>query len=196
MWDGTLTVGDALALMLGGAVGSDLLLVHLIGICPAIAVSRKLETAAGLAISNVVVAPLAGLVSYYLLALLPASGFGTVLALPVIVVSILACLYFVASVGEKVWLAGHDWLEPFVPLMTVNCTLLGVVVLVLLEPDSGAEVYFYALGLALGYGVFLVVFSQIRERLAAAAVPQAFRDAPIALLSVAIIGMAMSGLDG
>jgi electron transport complex protein RnfA len=187
---------DALALMLGGAVGSDLLLVHLIGICPAIAVSRKLETAAGLAISNVVVAPVAGLASYYLLTLLPGSGFDTMLALPVIVVTILVCLYFVASVGEKVWLAGHDWLEPFVPLMTVNCTLLGVVVLVLLEPNNSLDVFFYALGLALGYGLFLVVFSQIRERLAVAAVPQAFRDAPIALLSVAIIGMAMSGLGG
>jgi electron transport complex protein RnfA len=189
-------MGDAMALMLAGAVGSDLVLVYLIGICPAIAVTRKLETAAGLAISNIVVAPLAGLLSYYILALLPATASGSILALPVIVVSIIVCLYFVASVGERVWLKGHDWLEPFVPLMTVNCTLLGVVLLVLVEPRNGAMVFFYGIGLATGYGLFLVVFSQIRERLAAAAVPQAFRDAPIALLSVAIIGMAMTALGG
>ena len=94
------------------------------------------------------------------------------------------------------WLQGHDWLEPFVPLMTVNCTLLGVVLLVLVQPSSAVEVFFTGTGLALGYGLFLIVFSQIRERLTAAAVPQAFRDAPIALLSVAIIGMAMSGFSG
>jgi len=187
-------MGDAIALMLAGAVGSDLVLVYLIGICPAIAITRKLETAAGLAISNIVVAPLAGLLSYYILALLPATSASSILALPVIVVSIIVCLYFVASVGERVWLKGHDWLEPFVPLMTVNCTLLGVVLLVLFDPRSGATVFLYGVGLATGYGVFLVIFSQIRERLATAAVPQAFRDAPIALLSVAIIGMAMSGL--
>lgn len=189
-------MSEALALMLAGAVGSDLLLVHLIGICPAVAVTRKLETAAGLAVSNIVVAPLAGLMSFYVLAVLPASGIGPMLALPIIVVSIVVCLYFVASVGERVWSKGHDWLEPFVPLMTVNCTLLGVVLLVLVEPANGAEVFFYAVGLAAGYGFFLVVFSQIRERLAGAAVPQAFRDAPIALVSVAIIGMAMAGLSG
>lgn len=187
---------DALAMLLAGAVGSDLLLVHLIGICPAVAVSRKLESAAGLAVSNIVVAPLAGLLSYYLLALLPATPAGSMLALPVIVISILVCLYFVANVGERVWLKGHAWLEPFVPLMTVNCTLLGVVLLVLLEPTNGVQVFCYAVGLAAGYGLFLVAFAEIRERLAAAAVPQAFRDAPIALLSMAIIGMAMGGLGG
>ncbi len=189
-------MGDAITLMLAGAVGSDLLLVYLIGICPAIAITRKLETAAGLAISNIVVAPLAGVLSYYIFALLPAVAASAILVLPIIVISIIVCLYFVASVGERVWLTGHDWLEPFVPLMTVNCTLLGVVLLVLVEPRSGAMVFLYGVGLATGYGVFLVVFSQIRERLAAAAIPQAFRDAPIALLSVAIIGMAMIGLGG
>jgi H+/Na+-translocating ferredoxin:NAD+ oxidoreductase subunit A len=180
--------------MLAGVVGSDLLLVHLIGICPAVAVSRKLETAAGLAVSNIAVAPLAGLLSYYLLILLPPSVARSMLALPIVVISILVCLYFVASVGERVWRAGHDWLEPFVPLMSINCTLLGVVLLVLLEPANGAEVFLYAVGLGAGYGLFLVAFSQIRERLAAAAVPEAFREAPIALLSMAIIGMAMGGL--
>lgn len=189
-------MGDAIALMLAGAVGSDLLLIYLIGICPAIAVSRKLETAAGLAISNVVVAPVAGLLSYLILAVLPVGPASAILKLPVIVVSIIVCLYFVASVGERVWLKGHDWLEPFVPLMTVNCTLLGVVLLVLVEPSGAAEVFLNGVGLAAGYGLFLIVFSQIRERLAAAAVPRAFRDAPIALLSVAIIGMAMCGVGG
>ena len=189
-------MGDAFALLLAGAVGADLLLVHLIGLCPAIAVSRKLETAAGLAVSNIVVAPLSAVASYSLLGLLPTTSAGPILALPIIVVSILVCLYLVASVGERVWRQGHDWLEPFLPLMTINCTLLGVVLLVLLQPRSAVEVFFYAIGLAAGYGFFIVVFSQIRERLAAAAVPHAFRDAPIALLSVAIIGMAMSGFGG
>lgn len=181
--------------MLAGAVGSDLLLVHLIGICPAIAISRKLETAAGLAVANILVAPLAGVLGYYLLALLPVGTAGPTLALPIIVVSIVVCLYFVASVGQRWWREGHDSLKPFVPLMTVNCTLLGVVLLTLLEPSSGVEVFSYAIGLAAGYGLFLVSFSQIRERLAVAAVPRAFRDAPIALLTMAIIGMAMGGLD-
>ena len=129
-----------------------------------------------------------------MLALLPDNAASSILMLPVIVVSIIVCLYFVASVGERVWLTGHDWLEPFVPLMTVNCTLLGVVLLVLIEPRGAGVVFLYGIGLSAGYGLFLIVFSQIRERLAAAAIPQAFRDAPIALLSMAIIGMAMSGL--
>jgi electron transport complex protein RnfA len=187
-------MGDAIALMLAGVVGSDLVLVHLIGICPAIAVSRKLETAAGLAISNIVVAPLAGLLSYTILELIPVSSTNLILKLPLLVVSVLVCLYIVASVGERVWLKGHDWLEPFVPLMTVNCTLLGVVLLVMLQPKGAVSVFLGGLGLAVGYGIFLIVFSQIRERLAATAVPRAFRDAPIALLSIAIIGMAMLGL--
>ena len=189
-------MADALALLLAGAVGSDLILVYLIGICPAIAVSRKLQTAAGLAVSNVVIAPLAALLSYVLIMRLPDGATMSMVELPIIVLSIIVCLYFVASVGENIWPAGHDWLEPFVPLMTVNCTLLGVVVLSLLEPKNGAEVMFYAAGLAAGYGIFIVVFSQIRERLASAAVPRAFQDSPIALISIAIVGMAMSGFGG
>ena len=189
-------MADALALLLAGAFGSDLLLVYLIGICPAIAVSGKLQTAAGLAVSNAVVAPLAALLSYTLIILLPDSAMARMVELPLMVLSIIVCLYFVASVAEKVWPAGHDWLEPFVPLMTVNCTLLGAVVLSLLAPKDGAEVLFYAFGLAAGYGVFIVVFSQIRERLASAPVPRAFQDAPISLISIAIVGMAMSGFGG
>ena len=186
-------MGDALGLLLAGALGSELLLVHLIGVCPAAAVTRKLETAAGLAVSNVAVAPLAAVMSHVLLSMLPAGGAGVLVALPVIVVSCLVCLLLVASIGERVWPAGHDWLEPFVPLMTVNCTLLGVVLIVLIRPNGVVSVLLHAIGLAVGYGVFLLVFSQIRERLAAAPVPQAFRDAPIALLTIAIIGMAVSG---
>ncbi len=186
---------EALALLLAGVVGSDLLLVHLIGICPAIAVTRKLETAAGLAVSIAVVAPLAGVLSYVLLGAMPSGGVGELLRLPIIVVACLVCVYAVASIGERVWHRGHDWLEPFVPLMTVNCTLLGVVLLVLERPAGLLSVLFHGAGLAGGYGLFLVVFSQIRERIAAAPVPQPFRDAPVALLSVAIMGMAMSGFN-
>jgi electron transport complex protein RnfA len=187
---------EAVALMLAGAVGSDLLFVYLIGICPALAISRKLETAAGLAISNVVVAPIAASLSYLLMGLLPATGAVEILALPIIVASCLVCIYLVASVGERVWPRGHDWLEPFVPLMTINCTLLGVVLIVLLEPAGLFAVFSHGIGLAFGYGAVLIAFSQIRERLAAAPVPVAFRDAPVALLSIAIIGMALRGFGG
>jgi Na+-translocating ferredoxin:NAD+ oxidoreductase subunit A len=187
---------DALALLLAGAVGSDLLLVYLIGVCPAIAVSQKLETAAGLAVSNIFIAPLACVLSYFIVNALPNNSATTILELPIIVASIVVCLYFTASVGERIWRAGHEWLEPFVPLMTVNCTLLGVVLIVLIEPSSAVEAFLYSVGLAGGYGIFIVVFSQIRERLAAAPIPQAFRDAPIALLSIGIIAMAMSGFGG
>ncbi|MFT4560396.1 MAG: electron transport complex protein RnfA [Gammaproteobacteria bacterium] len=189
-------MGDALALMLAGALGSDLLLVYLIGVCPAIAVSRKLETAAGLAVSNIFIAPLACVISFLVLNALPNNSATTILELPIIVTSIIVCLYFTASVGERIWRAGHAWLEPFVPLMTVNCTMLGVVLIVLIEPNNVIEVFLYSAGLAGGYAFFIVVFSQIRERLAAAPVPRAFRDSPIALLSIGIIAMAMSGFGG
>ncbi|MDA0822722.1 MAG: hypothetical protein O3C28_09895, partial [Proteobacteria bacterium] len=127
---------DALALLLAGAVGSDLLLVYLIGVCPAIAVSRKLETSAGLAVSNIFIAPLACVLSYFIVNALPNNSATTILELPIIVASIVVCLYFTANVGERIWRSGHEWLEPFVPLMTVNCTLLGVVLIVLIEPLS------------------------------------------------------------
>ena len=92
-------MADALALLLAGAFGSDLLLVYLIGICPAIAVSGKLQTAAGLAVSNAVVAPLAALLSYTLIILLPDSAMARMVELPLMVLSIIVCLYCVASVA-------------------------------------------------------------------------------------------------
>ena len=187
---------SALTLLLAGVLGSELLLVHLIGLCPALAVSRKLETAAGLAISNIVVAPIAGVASFFALSLLPTTTAKALLALPIIVSCILVTLYAVATIGEHLWQQAHDWLEPFLPLMTVNCTMLGIVLIVLVDSADIGRVFLHAFGLALGYGILLVTFAQLRERIAAADVPRSFRDAPVALLSLAIMGMAVSAISG
>jgi electron transport complex protein RnfA len=189
-------MADVITLLCAGVVGSDLLLVYLIGVCPAIAVSRKLETAVDLAASLCVVAPVSSLAAYLVVTPLFEGAALRLLALPLIVAIVTACTYAVAAVARRISAERYELFEPFVALMNVNCTLLGVVLLILVRPGGWLQAVAAAAGLALGYGVVLVAFSQVRERLAISDVPAAFRDVPIALLTLAIVALAGGGFHG
>jgi Na+-translocating ferredoxin:NAD+ oxidoreductase subunit A len=175
-----------------GLVASELMLTHLVGVCPLLAVSKKLETAAGLACAIILVQPVAIGLFFLLKNVLPDPFASANVALPLVVLCNLAAVQGVTLVGQR--LKGSPFLlsRPFMSILNINCVLLGVTLLTL-EAERGM---FFAFGLAAGYAFTLVIVAEIRVRLDASSVPLSMRGAPIILLTLGIISMAIQGIQG
>lgn len=179
-------------ILLLGIVTSELMLTHLVGVCPFLAVSKQFETALGMALAVVLVQPVA--TGLYLLLqgnLAPAFAV-TEIALPLIVLCNVTAVYGFTIVVQRV---NHDVLtlsRPFMSILNVNCVLLGVTLLTL-DVDG---TLLNAIVLAAGYGFGLIVVAEIRERLALTKTPTCMQGAPIILLTLGIISLAISGIRG
>ena len=188
-------MSDWLALLFLSAALGDLALEYLLGISPLLAVTRKVEAARGLAAGVAVVAPLAVLASWLVTAQLLVPLGLTALRLPVIVLVITLLVQGLAAAVARLRPAWREDICVFTPLLLINCVLLGTVLVSFELAGDTAGLLALALGLPLGYALLLVVFAHLRERLAASDVPAPFAGAPIALISLAIIAMALSGFS-
>lgn len=184
--------GQGVSATIAGGLAGEIVLVYLIGLCPVLALSRRFEAALGLGAVTVLMAPPATL-----LASLLALPFGhVVLALPYLVVAVFVSAYACARMLAAGAPGAYARLEAYVPMMAVSCTLLGIALIALHTAAGPLGAALHALGLAAGYALLLAAFSQLRERLSAADLPAPFRGAPIALVSLGILALAVSGFTG
>ena len=189
-------MGEWLPILLLSIAGSELVLTHLIGTCPAINGARKIDTAVALACAIVLVTPLASGLSLSVLWLIPLRLGSDPIVLPLIAVVVLIAIYASFEILERTARDYYRGLEPFAPLLGVNCALLAIVLLSVTADGGALRALMYAIALALGYAMLLVVFAGIRERLNHAEVPAPLRDAPIAMITMGIIAMVAWGLNG
>ncbi len=183
---------DAWLMLALGIFGSELVLTHLIGVCPLLAVARKFETAAGLACALILVQPIAlGLFSLFKV-FLPVQLTTANVSLPLIALCNLAAVQIIVVLGLKINHNIFSLSRPFMALLNINCVLLGITLLTL-EANGGI---LYGLAIALGYGFALIVVAEISARLEGAATPAFMRGAPIMLLSLGIISLAITGVQG
>ena len=182
---------NPLTVVLLGALVGELALEYLIGVCPLLAVSRKLETAIGMAAALLVTAPVIAICAWLLKygVLMPANieyvELAAIVLLTIVVVRLLSQLIRIR------WPSLWSIVGVFMPLLAVNCGLLGIVFIVFDRADSLSGALLHATGLALGYGVLLIVVSEIHERLSVADVPAPFRGMPVLLITLGIIAMAL-----
>ncbi|NNL99332.1 MAG: hypothetical protein HKO62_01190, partial [Gammaproteobacteria bacterium] len=141
---------DWLAALLFCAVLGDLALEYLLGICPLLAVTRKVETATGLAVSVVVVAPVAVLGSYLVTALVLAPAGLSALRLPVVVLTVTLVVQAMAAAMVRARPAWQDDITVFMPVLLVNCVLLGTVLVSLELARDPAQLLALGFGLPLG----------------------------------------------
>ena len=180
-------------------------LSQFLGICPFLGVSNKLSTAVGMSGAVCFVITLATLVTYllqvYVLAPLNIEFLQTIAFILVIA----ALVQMVEIVLKKVSPSLYSALGIFLPLITTNCAVLGVALIVVTKEFSfGGEPHMlnlveslvYALSTAVGYGLAMVLFAGIRETLALNSVPKSFKGVPIALISAGIMAMAFMGFSG
>ena len=183
-------------LLISTVLVNNFVLVKFLGLCPFMGVSSKLETAIGMSMATTFVLTLASVCSYlvetYLLQPLGITFLRTISFILVIAVVV----QFTEMVVHKTSPTLYRLLGIFLPLITTNCAVLGVALLNLTEQHTFIESLIYGFGAAVGFSLVLVLFAAMRERLAAADVPVAFKGASIAMITAGLMSLAFMGFSG
>ncbi|MBO1256033.1 electron transport complex subunit RsxA [Alteromonas sp. 5E99-2] len=187
---------EFLLLLISTVLVNNFVLVKFLGLCPFMGVSSKLETAIGMASATTFVLTLASVSSYivntYLLAPFDLIYLRTLSFILVIAVVV----QFTEMVVRKTSPTLYRLLGIFLPLITTNCAVLGVALLNMTEQHTLVQSFIYGFGAALGFSLVLILFAALRERLAVADVPQAFRGASIAMITAGLMSLAFMGFSG
>lgn len=195
---------EYIILIISAVFVNNVVLSQFLGICPFLGVSNKVSTAIGMSGAVAFVMAIATLVTYLLQQLLIALHIEFMQTLVFILV-IAALVQMVEIVLKKISPALYQALGIFLPLITTNCCVLGVaIMLVTKEFTFGDQVQMlnlvqsvvYATACAVGFGLAMVIFAGIREQLELSEVPKAFRGVPIALVTAGILAMAFMGFSG
>ena len=174
-----------------------------LGICPFLGVSKKVETALGMGAAVAFVLTLATIVTY-LIQVYVLEAFGLEYLQTIAFILIIAALVqMVEIVLKKVSPSLYQALGVFLPLITTNCCILGVAILVAqgtyntqgLEPNLLTGVV-YAIATALGFALAMVIFAGIREHLSMMNIPRGMQGMAIALVTAGLLAMAFMGFSG
>ena len=167
-----------------------------LGICPFLGVSKKVETAAGMGAAVAFVLTIATIVTYLIqIYVLDANGLGYLQTITFILV-IAALVQMVEIVLKKVSPALYQALGVFLPLITTNCCILGVAILVIQKQYDLLTGVVYAFSTALGFALALIIFAGIREQLSLVNVPKGMQGMSIALVVAGLLAMAFMGFSG
>lgn len=175
---------------------NNVVLSQILGICPFLGVSKKINTALGMSGAVAFVLVLATLVTYLLqYYVLNPLDLGYLQTIAFILV-IAALVQLVEIILKKVSPSLYQALGVFLPLITTNCAVLGVAILVIQKEFNLMMGVWYALSTALGFGLALVVFAGIREQLNLMPVPKGMQGMSIALVTAGLLAMAFMGFSG
>ena len=182
---------------------NNVVLSQFLGICPFLGVSKKVETALGMGAAVAFVLTLATIVTY-LIQVYVLDAFGLEYLQTIAFILIIAALVqMVEIVLKKVSPSLYQALGVFLPLITTNCCILGVAILVAqgtyntqgLEPNLLTGVV-YAIATALGFALAMVIFAGIREHLSMMNIPRGMQGMAIALVTAGLLAMAFMGFSG
>ena len=191
-----LSLGEYALIIVSTVFVNNFVLVKFLGLCPFMGVSRKLETAVGMALATTFVLTLSSVCSYlahtYLLSPL---GLGYLRTLTFILV-IAVVVQFTEMVVHKTSPVLYRILGIYLPLITTNCAVLGVALLNVQQANGFIASALYGFGASIGFSMVLILFSAVRERMAGANVPLPFRGQAIALITAGIMSMAFMGFAG
>lgn len=175
---------------------NNIVLSQFLGICPFLGVSKKVDTALGMAAAVAFVLTLSTLVTFLIQKyVLDALGLGYLQTITFILV-IAALVQMVEIILKKVSPALYQALGVYLPLITTNCAVLGVAILVIQKDFDLLMGIWYALSTALGFGLALTVFAGIREQLSMVAIPRGMQGMSIALITAGLLSMAFMGFSG
>jgi electron transport complex protein RnfA len=187
---------DLFLIFISAAFVNNFVLVRFLGLCPFMGVSTQYKSALGMSFATAFVLTMSSIASYlvneYLLVPLGLEYLKTLSFILVIAVTV----QVTEMVLHKSSPLLYQVLGLFLPLITTNCAVLGVALLNVQQQNSLIESAFFGFGAAVGFGLVLVLFSAIRERLEMANIPASFRGLPIALMTAGIMSLAFMGFAG
>jgi electron transport complex protein RnfA len=185
-----------LSIIVATAFVNNVVLVKMLGLCPFMGVSRRLETAAGMCMATAFVLTLACGTSYlvneYLLEPHELEYLRTLSFILVIAGTVSLTEMFVQKVSPVL----YQTLGIYLPLITTNCAVLGIPLLNIAERHSFIESLLFGLGNAIGFSVVLLLMASLRERLEGADVPPVFRGNAIAMVTAGLMSLAFLGFAG
>ena len=175
---------------------NNFVLVKFLGLCPFMGVSRKLDTAMGMALATTFVLTLSSVSSYlvntYLLAPLGLEYLRTIAFILVIAVVVQFTEMYVHKTSPVL----YQVLGIFLPLITTNCAVLGVALLNIQQDLNFMQSFVYGFGASIGFSMVLVLFAAMRERITVADVPESFKGPAIALITAGLMSLAFMGFSG
>ncbi len=175
---------------------NNIVFAQFLGICPFLGVSKKLSSATGMGMAVTFVMALATTVTWLLQTyILDVFGLGYLQTIVFILV-IAALVQMLEIVLKKTSPGLYLALGVFLPLITTNCAVLGVAILVIRNGMDLAQSVVYAVATAIGFTLALMLFAGIREQLELVDVPRPMRGAPIALICAGLLAMAFMGFSG
>ena len=184
-----------LSISLGAILVNNFILVQFLGICPFMGVSKKMDTAVGMGFAVIFVMGLASALCYPVNVLLMKLDLEYMQTVAFILV-IAALVQFVEMFLKKSIPTLYEALGVYLPLITTNCAVLGVVLLNVQEGYNFFESVVYGITGGAGFLLAIVLFASIRERLQFSEPPKAFRGFPIALITAGLMALSFMGFSG
>jgi len=175
---------------------NNIIFSQFLGICPFLGVSKKVDTAVGMGAAVAFVMTLATIVTYLVqVYVLNPNELGYLQTLSFILV-IAALVQMVEIILKKVSPALYQALGIFLPLITTNCAVLGVAILVIQKDFSLLQSVVYAFSTAIGFALALILFAGIREQLSLVRIPKGMQGTAIVLVTAGLLSLAFMGFSG
>lgn len=175
---------------------NNIVMVKILGLCPFMGVSKKLEAAISMGAATTFVLTLASGSSYLIDHFLLAPFHLEYLRTLSFIVVIAGIVQFTEMVVQKTSPVLHQVLGIYLPLITTNCAVLGIPLLNVQEKHNFIESLFFGMGGAIGFTLVLVLFAAIRERLEGADIPGIFKGSAIAMITAGLMSLSFMGFSG
>ena len=184
------------ALIIGAIFVNNVVLAQFLGICPFLGVSKDVKSSVGMSGAVLFVMLLATMVTWLIMTyILKPLGLEYLQTIAYILV-IASLVQMVEIVLKKIAPSLYQALGVFLPLITTNCAVLGVAILVIQKNMNFLESVIYSASIAVGFALALVLFAGIREQLELTGTPRGMKGVPIALVTAGILAMAFMGFNG
>lgn len=194
-------------IVISAALVNNYVLARYLGICPFLGVSKKVETSIGMSAAVMFVMVMASVITWIVqevvlqptwlaklgVANVPDLTFLQTLAFILVIASL---VQFVEMMIQKTNPSLYSALGVYLPLITTNCAVLGVAVINIKEGFTLLETIANSFGAALGFGIAIVLFAGVREKLEYSEIPEAFKGFPIALITAGLLSVAFLGFNG
>ena len=185
-----------LSILLTGILTENFILAKFLGICPFLGVSKKLNTAVGMSAAVIFVMLLATAVTYPINAKLLVPNDLEYLQTIVFILVIAALVQLVEIVLKKYIPSLYNSLGIYLPLITTNCAVLGVVLINVENNYNFGQSMMRSLGGGLGFMLAMVMFAGVRERLESCDVPKFLQGLPITLIAASLTSVSFLGFSG
>ena len=184
------------ALIIGASLVNNVVLAQFLGICPFLGVSKDVKSSVGMSGAVLFVMLLATMVTWLIMTYILVPLHLEYLQTIAYILVIAGLVQMVEIVLKKIAPSLYQALGVFLPLITTNCAVLGVAILVIQKNMNFLESVVYSASIAVGFALALVLFAGIREQLDLTGVPRGMKGVPIALVTAGILAMAFMGFNG